>query len=141
MKNVGLVLEGGAMRGMYTAGVLDVLMDNNINIDGIIGVSAGALFGPNYYSKQKGRVIRYSKRFSKDLRYISALSLLLTGNVVNKRFAFYKMNEILDKFDEETFDGGLQWTTCMQPGRSYRRQSCLRDRTGCSLYCGPRGGG
>lgn len=104
MKNVGLVLEGGAMRGMYTAGVLDVFMDNNINIDGIIGVSAGALFGPNYYSKQKGRVIRYSKRFSKDLRYISILSLILTGNVVNKKFAYYKMNKKLDRFDEETFE-------------------------------------
>ena len=44
----GLVLEGGAMRGMFTAGVLDVFMENNMEIDGIIGVSAGALFGVNY---------------------------------------------------------------------------------------------
>ena len=78
MSKVGLVLEGGAMRGMYTAGVLDTFMDNNINIDGIIGVSAGALFGVNYFSNQKGRVIRYSKRFCKDLRYMSMLSLLFT---------------------------------------------------------------
>ena len=68
MRKVGLVLEGGAMRGLYTAGVLDVLLDNNINIDGIVSVSAGALFGVNYFSKQKGRVINYSKRFCKDLR-------------------------------------------------------------------------
>lgn len=100
---VGMVLEGGAMRGMYTAGVLDIMMDNNINIDGIIGVSAGALFGVNYFSKQRGRVIRYSKRFSKDLRYISILSKILTGNVVNKNFAYYKVPTKLDIFDEEEF--------------------------------------
>jgi len=103
MAKVGLVLEGGAMRGMYTAGVLDVFIENNIKIDGIIGVSAGALFGVNYFSKQKGRVIRYSKKYCRDLRYISILSLLLTGNVVNKNFAFYKVSKKLDVFDNEAF--------------------------------------
>ena len=53
----GLLLEGGAMRGLYTAGVLDVFMQNHISIDTIIGVSAGALFGMNYKSKQMGRVL------------------------------------------------------------------------------------
>ena len=100
---VGMVLEGGAMRGMYTAGVMDVLMDNNINVDGIVGVSAGALFGVNYFSKQRGRVIRYSKRFSKDLRYISVLSKIFTGNVVNKNFAYYKVPTKLDIFDDAEF--------------------------------------
>ena len=52
MKKVGMVLEGGAMRGMYTAGVLDILLENNIEIDGIVGVSAGALFGINYFTKK-----------------------------------------------------------------------------------------
>lgn len=103
MAKVGLVLEGGAMRGMYSAGVLDVLMDNNIKIDGIVGASAGALFGVNYFSNQKGRVIRYNKRYCRDIRYISKISLLLTGNIVNKKFAFYKVSEKLDKFDNETF--------------------------------------
>lgn len=103
MTKVGLVLEGGAMRGMYTAGVLDTFMDNNIKIDGIIGVSAGALFGVNYFSKQKGRVIRYSKKYCRDLRYMSLISLLFTGNVVNKNFAFYKVSKKLDKFDNETY--------------------------------------
>lgn len=97
MTKVGLVLEGGAMRGMYTAGVLDVLMDNNIHIDGIVGTSAGALFGVNYFSEQKGRVIRYSKRFCKDIRYIGKASLFLTGNVVNKNFAYYKVTNKYDK--------------------------------------------
>lgn len=103
MSRVGLVLEGGAMRGMYTAGVLDVLMDNKINIDGIIGTSAGALFGVNYFSNQRGRVIRYSKRFCKDIRYISKASLLLTGNIVNKNFAYYKVTKKYDIFDNDTF--------------------------------------
>lgn len=100
---VGLVLEGGSMRGMYTAGVLDVFMDNDIEVDGIIGVSAGALFGPNYFSKQKGRVIRYNKRFCKDLRYMSFLSFMLTGNLVNKNFAYYDVTTKYDIFDNENF--------------------------------------
>lgn len=103
MKKVGMVLEGGAMRGMYTAGVLDVLLENNIHIDEIVGVSAGALFGVNYFSKQKGRALRYSKKYCKDLRYISLLSLILTGNIVNKNFAYYKVSEKLDKFDDDTY--------------------------------------
>lgn len=55
--SVGLVLEGGAMRGMYTAGVLDMFLEQQIKVDGIIGVSAGVLFGVNYVSNQKGRTI------------------------------------------------------------------------------------
>ena len=100
---VGLVLEGGALRGMYTAGVLDIFMENNIEIDGIIGVSAGALFGVNYFSNQKGRALRYSKRFCKSRRYMSILSYIFTGNIINKNFAFYKVSKELDVFDDETY--------------------------------------
>lgn len=100
---IGLVLEGGSMRGMYTAGVLDIFMDNDIKVDGIIGVSAGALFSPNYFSKQKGRVIRYNKRFCKDYRYMSLLSFLLTGNIVNRQFAFYDVTTKYDVFDNDIF--------------------------------------
>lgn len=103
MKKVGMVLEGGAMRGIYTTGVLDVMLDNNIQVDGIIGVSAGALFGINYFSNQKGRGIRYNKKYIKDKRYISKWSLLTTGNVVNKKFAYYKVTKELDPLDNETF--------------------------------------
>lgn len=103
MSKVGMVLEGGAMRGIYTAGVLDVMLDHNIDIDTIVSVSAGALFGLNYFSKQKGRVIRYNKKYCRDRRYISLLSLLLTGNVVNKNFAYYKVTKQLDKFDNDEF--------------------------------------
>ena len=93
MKNVGLVLEGGALRGLFTAGVLDVLMENNIEIDGIVGTSAGALFGVNYFSNQKGRVIRYNKKYCGDKRYMSIKSLILTGNYINKEFSFYKVSK------------------------------------------------
>ena len=100
---IGLVLEGGAMRGMYTAGVLDTFLDNNIEVDGIIGVSAGVLFGVNYLSKQKGRVIRYNKRFINDKRYMGLWSLITTGNIINKDFSFYEVPQKLDIFDNETF--------------------------------------
>lgn len=100
---VGLVLEGGAMRGMFTAGVLDTFMDENIKIDGIIGVSAGALFGVNYFSKQKGRVLRYSKKYCRNPRYMGILSFLFTGNIVNKNFAYYDVPNKFDVFDDKEF--------------------------------------
>jgi predicted patatin/cPLA2 family phospholipase len=100
---IGLVLEGGAMRGLYTAGVLDVFMDNNVEVDKIIGVSAGVLFGVNYLSNQKGRAIRYNKRFIKDKRYMGMYSLLKTGDIVGKDFTFYEIPYKLDVFDDETF--------------------------------------
>ena len=62
----GLVLEGGGMRGIYTAGVLDVFMENDITFDGVIGVSAGAIHGGSYVSQQKGRNLRYYKKYCMD---------------------------------------------------------------------------
>lgn len=100
---VGLVLEGGAMRGMWTCGVLDAFLDNGIKVDGMIGTSAGGLFGVNYVSEQRGRGIRYNKKYCRDYRYMSLLSFILTGNVINKKFAFYKVSEKLDPFDNKKF--------------------------------------
>jgi len=100
---VGLVLEGGAMRGMYTSGVLDVFMDEDINIDGIIGVSAGVLFVVNYFSRQRGRALRYNKKYAKDKRYMGIHSLIKSGNIINKDFAYYEVPTKLDVFDQETF--------------------------------------
>ena len=102
--SIGLVLEGGAMRGLYTAGVLDVFLENNIKVDGIIGVSAGVLFGVNYLSKQKGRAIRYNKKFAKDKRYMGMRSFLTTGNIINRDFAYYEIPFKIDVFDEKTFE-------------------------------------
>ena len=103
MKKIGLVLEGGAMRGMYTAGIIDTFLEENINIDTIIGVSAGALFGINYLSKQKGRVLRYNKKYANDKSYMGIHSLITTGNLVNTEFAYHKLPMELDPFDEKTF--------------------------------------
>jgi len=100
---VGLVLEGGAMRGMYTAGVLDIFLDNKIEVDGIVAVSAGVLFGVNYLSKQKGRAIRYNKKYAADKRYMGLKSYLRTGNIINKEFAYYEVPFKLDIFDQETY--------------------------------------
>ena len=66
----GLILEGGAMRGMFTAGVLDVLMEQGITVDGMVGVSAGAVFGCNYKSHQIGRTIRYNTTYCKDRKSV-----------------------------------------------------------------------
>ncbi len=99
----GLVLEGGAMRGMFTAGVTDVLMENGIDFDGAVGVSAGAGFGCNYKSKQPGRVIRYNTRFARDKRYCSLKSWLTTGDLFGADFIYRQIPDSLDPFDGETF--------------------------------------
>ena len=99
----GLVMEGGAMRGMFTAGVTDVMMENGITYDGAVGVSAGAVFGCNYKSRQPGRVIRYNKRFAKDWRFCSVRSLLLTGDLFGAEFCYKTIPQDLDYFDVEAF--------------------------------------
>lgn len=100
----GLVLEGGALRGLFSAGVMDVMMENGIDFDGLVGVSAGAAFGCNYKSRQPGRVIRYNKRFAKDWRYCSLRSWITTGDIFNGKFDYHEIPDKLDKFDTETFD-------------------------------------
>lgn len=99
----GLVLEGGAMRGMFTAGVLDVFMEQGITVDCVVGVSAGALFGVNYLSGQKGRVIRYNKRFNSDKNYLGLRPLLREGNIVSTKYAYEEVPHKLDLFDNEKY--------------------------------------
>ena len=82
----GLVMEGCAMRGMFTAGVTDVLMENKIEFDGAVGVSAGAVFGCNFKSRQIGRTIRYNKKYCREWRFASFRSLLLTGDFLRGGF-------------------------------------------------------
>ncbi|MBR2188794.1 MAG: patatin family protein [Eubacterium sp.] len=99
----GLVLEGGAMRGMFTAGVTDVMMEHGITFDGMIGVSAGAAFGCNYKSGQIGRVIRYNKRFCREPKFCSIRSWIRTGDLYGAEFCWHTLPEELDLFDMETF--------------------------------------
>ena len=98
-----LVLEGGAMRGMYTAGVLDCFMVQDISFDAVIGVSAGALFGVNLLSKQRGRVIRYNKRFNSDKNYMGIRPLLREKNIVSTKYAYDTVPRELDPFDDEEY--------------------------------------
>ena len=99
----GLIMEGGAMRGMFTAGVLDVLMENGLVTDGAIGVSAGAVFGCNYKSHQIGRAIRYNTEYCNDKRYASCKNLLKTGNLYSEQFCYHEVPEKLDPFNEAAF--------------------------------------
>ena len=99
----GLVLEGGAMRGIYTAGVLDVFLEHGIHFDGVIGVSAGALHGCSFVSEQKGRSLRYIKKYRNDKHFMSWWSFLHTGEVVGKQFCYHDIPERLDPFDYEAF--------------------------------------
>ena len=100
----GLVLEGGAMRGMFTSGILDVMMEAGIEPDGLIGVSAGAAFGCNYKSRQPGRALRYNKRFARDKRYCSWQSWLRTGNLYNAEFGYHIIPTQYDYFDNVAYD-------------------------------------
>ena len=100
---IGLVLEGGAMRGLFTAGVLDVFMEQGISFDGMVGVSAGACFGCNLKSGQIGRALRYNKKYCTDWRYCSIRSLVLTGNLFGAQFCYHRLPAELDPFDWEAF--------------------------------------
>ena len=104
----GIVLEGGALRGMYTAGVLDVFLENDIHADLCIGVSAGALFGVNYVSGQKGRAIRYNKKYNKDRNYMGLLPLIKEGNFINTEYAYERVPHKLDPFDNEAYRNAEQ---------------------------------
>lgn len=99
----GLILEGGAMRGMFTCGVIDVLMENNISFDGVAGISAGAVFGCNFKSGQIGRALRYNKKYCNDPRYCSMRSFIKTGDIYGEDFCYRELPYILDPFDRETF--------------------------------------
>ena len=98
-----LSMEGGAMRGMFTCGVIDVLMENGITFDAAAGISAGAAFGCNYKSRQIGRPIRYNKRYGSDPRYMSFRSLLKTGDLYNADFCYRELPDVLDPFDRKAF--------------------------------------
>lgn len=104
MSKIGLVLEGGGMRGLYTAGVLDVMIEKGFHPDVICGTSAGVTFGVNLPSRQKGRVLRYNLACIGRRDYISLHSLLTTGNMINVPFAYGTLPRDFDPFDNEAFD-------------------------------------
>lgn len=103
-QKTGLILEGGGMRGIFTAGILDVLMEQHITFDCVVGVSAGAAFGCNFKSHQIGRVLRYNLRYCRDPRYCSVRSLLLTGDLFGASFCYHDIPNQLDVFDGAAFE-------------------------------------
>ncbi len=112
---LGLVLEGGGMRGMYTAGVLDEFLLNDIHIDGLVGVSAGILHGISYISRQYGRNIRYSVKYRHNKRFMSLRSLIKTGNICETEFCYHEIPDELYPFDYVEFEknaAGIEVYSC-----------------------------
>ena len=110
----GLILEGGAMLGLFSAGVMDVLMENGIEFDGAVGVSAGAAFGCNYKSKQIGRALTYNTRFCRDKRYSGLGVWLKSGNFYSEDFCFGEVPYKYDIFDFDTYENNPMdfWVVC-----------------------------
>ena len=100
----GIVLEGGGLRSLFSEGVFDVLLENNITLDGAIGVSAGASIGCNIKSRQIGRALRYNTVFAHDRRYISLWSWLTTGDIVGREFGYHVVPIEHDIIDTATYD-------------------------------------
>ncbi len=131
-KGFGMVLEGGGMRGLYTAGVLDELMEQGIYADSTVGVSAGAVFGCNYKSRQIGRTLRYNTRFCKDERYMGLKSWIKTGDVYSRDFAYGEVPWKLDIFDTKTYaESPMKFTvvcTDLETGRPVYHECSKGDK-------------
>ena len=112
-RTVGLALEGGGYRGMYTAGVLDVWMEHGLTCDHMVGVSAGAAFGYNFKSRQIGRAIRYNKAYCADKRYAGVASWLRTGDMFNADFAYHEVPIERDPIDLEAYRACPMRFTCV----------------------------
>lgn len=122
--SVGLVLEGGGMRALFTSGVLDVFIKHGIRFDAAVGVSAGVLFGSNYKSEQPDRALRYNIRYKDNPEYMSWRSLFRTGNYVNERFSYDLLPHVYDPVD---------FRTCREnPMKFYA--VCTDIEEGCPVY-------
>lgn len=102
-EDIGLILEGGGMRGIYTAGILDFFMEKSLNFKEVIGVSAGALHATSYLSNQKGRSKKISIDYLKNKRYCSLYSLITTGDIFGVEFSYHKIPDELNPFDYQAF--------------------------------------
>ncbi len=103
MNGIGIVCEGGGLRGIYTAGVLDFFLDKSLEFNYLVGVSAGAIYPASYISRQNKRILNIQKKYLNDKRYMSLKSLIKTGSYVNYEFAFFKMSHELFPIDYKTF--------------------------------------
>lgn len=103
MKNTCIILEGGGLRGSFTSGVLEYLLEKEINFDRVIGVSAGACVGASYLSKQKGRNRKVNVEYPSDKRYMGLRHLITSGSYFNMKFVFEEIPGRLVPFDEQEF--------------------------------------
>ena len=129
---LGLVLEGGGFRAHYTAGVLDVLIDEKLPIEGVIGVSIGAIHGASFVSGQKGRSLEIYTRYAADERLWSLWRWVRTGNLIDPQFCYHDIPDRIVPFDEETFEkSGMAFYVCasnLETGRAeYLRLPNLTD--------------
>ena len=129
---LGLVLEGGGFRAHYTAGVLDVLIDEKLPIEGVIGVSMGAIHGASFVSGQKGRSLEIYTRYAADERLWSLWRWVRTGNLIDPTFCYREIPDRLVPFDEEAFENsGKAFYACasnLETGRAeYLRLPNLTD--------------
>ena len=130
---LGLVVEGGGVRAIYAAGVLDVLHDMCLPFSGVIGVSAGAIHGISFVSGQKGRSYRIYTRFCRDPRFFSFKTWLRTGNIVDNDFCYRQIPQELEPFDQKAFEAsGMEfWTvsTNLETGKPeyIRMRDCFAE--------------
>ena len=108
MVDAGLVLEGGGMRGIYTAGVLEYFMEKNLYFPYVIGVSAGACFGASYLSRQKGRNRKVNIDFVRDPNYLSFQNFLKHRQLFGMDFIFDELPNKIVPFDFTRFERGLE---------------------------------
>ncbi len=104
MYQAGLIIEGGGMKGAYTAGVLDFFLDKEIEFSSVYGVSAGAIHMCSYLSKQKSRSIHIALKYGADKRYCSIWSLLFTGDLFNVKTCYDLIPNKWEPFDHETYE-------------------------------------
>ena len=130
---LGLVVEGGGVRAIYAAGVLDVLHDMCLPFSGVIGVSAGAIHGISFVSGQKGRSYRIYTRFCRDPRFFSFRTWLRTDNIVDNDFCYRQIPQELEPFDQKAFEAsGMEfWTvsTNLETGKPeyIRMRDCFAE--------------
>lgn len=103
-RTLGLVVEGGGCRGIYAAGVLDMLLEAKLRVGSVLGVSAGAIHGASYVSGQQGRSLRFYSTYCKDPRFFSLRRWLRTGNLIDPDFCYKELPLSLDPFDEAAFE-------------------------------------
>ncbi|MBO4349360.1 MAG: patatin family protein [Proteobacteria bacterium] len=121
----GLVVEGGGLRGIYAAGVLDVMIERGLTYDGIVGVSAGAVHATSFMANQPGRGVRFYLTFSKDPHFMGLRSWLSTGNFINEKFCYEDLPSRLAPLDYDSYEASAQKTsfyiTCsdVESGKPY----------------------